>query len=125
MPQDEIRAALSVHDSISPAQFHEMWSGSRERSAEFRLALAVLEQALDDLDRHRSARDAACRRIYHDARSWLLTIDRVWPYSFVNVCDLLDLSYDRIRTYVARRVRNHGEESSQASGEATPLACDA
>ncbi len=87
---------------VSPLQFQELWAATTERSGEFRLALAVLEQALEDLGRYRTARDGACRRLYRNARGWLLSSDRRWPYSFANVCDLLDVPAHRIRTHVLR-----------------------
>src|ERR671927_448719 len=79
---------LCAPDAVSPAQFHEMWSGTPERSAEFKLALAVLEQALEDLDKHRDALGNERRRLYRQAQSWVRSNDRRWPYSFVNVCDM-------------------------------------
>jgi hypothetical protein len=85
---------------VSPVQFHEMWSATNERSAEFKLALAVLEQALEDIERYQSASDGPCRRLYRNARGWLLSGDRKWAYSFANVCELLDVPAQRIRARV-------------------------
>jgi hypothetical protein len=77
-----------------------MWAATNDRSAAFKLALAVLEQALEDVERYRSARDGHCRRLYRNARGWLLSGDREWPYSFSNVCELLDVPAERIRVHV-------------------------
>jgi hypothetical protein len=93
---------LCAPDAVSPAQFDEMWRGTAERSAEFKLALAVLEQALEDLEKHRRARDADRQRIYRQTRTWILSNDRRWPYSFVNVCEMLNVSFDRIRKHVLK-----------------------
>ncbi len=75
-----------------------MWSGTSERAAEFKLALAVLEQAVEDLQRHRGACAAERQRLYVQARRWVASNDRRWPYSFMNVCDMLNLSPGRVRT---------------------------
>ena len=85
---------------MSPVQFHEMWNATNERSAEFKLALAVLEQALEDIERYRAASDGHCRRLYRNARGWLLSGDREWAYSFANVCEVLNVPAQRIRAYV-------------------------
>jgi len=85
-------------DTVSPAQFHEMWAGTPDRSAEFKLALAVLEQAIEDLRRHRGASAPEPQRLYVQARRWVASNDRRWPYSFLNVCDMLNLSCGRMRT---------------------------
>jgi hypothetical protein len=100
MPDGGIIEELCAPDAVSPAQFHEMWNGTPERSAEFKLALAVLEQALEDLDKHRDALGNERRRLYRQAQSWVRSNDRGWPYSFVNVCDMLNVPADRLRTHI-------------------------
>lgn len=100
---------LRAPDVLSPAQFHEMWSGTPDRAAEFKLALAVLEQAIEDLERYHGTDAPERQRLYSQARRWVSSNDRRWPYSFVNVCDMLNLSWGRIRTKLlesrlARRV---------------------
>jgi hypothetical protein len=84
-----------------------MWAATNDRSAAFKLALAVLEQALEDVERYRSARDGHCRRLYRNARGWLLSGDREWPYSFSNVCELLDVPAERIRGRVLAECAQH------------------
>lgn len=100
MPDGGIIEDLCAPDSLSPAQFYEMWSGTADRSAEFKLALAVLEQALEDLAKHRHARDNERRRLYRQAENWVLSNDRRWPYSFTNVCEILNVPSARIRTNI-------------------------
>src|SRR4029450_8527989 len=55
------------------------------------LAIGVLKQAAYDLRRYRTATKAAYRELYLDAHSWVTAYDSSWPYSFMNVCKLLDL----------------------------------
>src|SRR4030095_3130080 len=55
------------------------------------LAVGVLKQAAYDLRRYRTATKAADREVYLDAHSWITAYDSSWPYSFMNVCKLLDL----------------------------------
>lgn len=61
------------------------------------LAAGVLRQAASDLRRFRRSEDAAGREIYRDARSWFNSDDTAWPYSFLNVCQLLGISPEEIR----------------------------
>jgi hypothetical protein len=56
------------------------------------LAKGVLAQAKQDLRRFRGAMDRVGREMYRDAYSWVVSNDFGWPYSFLNVCDALDLS---------------------------------
>lgn len=62
------------------------------------LAAGVLKQAAHDLRRFQAATKGVKRELYLDAYSWITTKDFSWPYSFVNVCKLLDVCPDVIRT---------------------------
>jgi hypothetical protein len=61
------------------------------------LAIGVLKQAACDLRRYRTATKAADRELYLDAHSWMTAYDSSWPYSFINVCKLLDLCPEVVR----------------------------
>lgn len=61
------------------------------------LAIGVLKQAAYDLRRYRTATKAADRELYLDAHSWVTAYDSSWPYSFMNVCELLDLCPEIVR----------------------------
>src|SRR5215472_18268132 len=61
------------------------------------LAVGVLKQAAYDLRRFRTATKAADRELYLDAHSWITAHDFSWPYSFMNVCKLLDLCPEVVR----------------------------
>jgi hypothetical protein len=62
------------------------------------LAAGVLKQAAHDLRRFRAATTGVKRDLYVDAYSWITANDFSWPYSFVNVCKLLDVCPEVIRT---------------------------
>jgi len=72
-------------------------SGSREVCPERQLAVAVLSQAANDLRKFRYARRGSGYSLYADARKWITSNDRLWPYSFLNLCDALQLAADAIR----------------------------
>src|SRR4029453_14973238 len=40
------------------------------------------------------------RELYFDAFTWITANDFSWPYSFVNVCKLLDVSPEVVRTEI-------------------------
>jgi hypothetical protein len=61
------------------------------------LAAGVLKQAAQDLRRFNSATSAVERELYLDAYSWLISDDSSWPFSFLNVCQLLNLTPDMLR----------------------------
>ena len=64
------------------------------------LAAGVLRQTASDLRRFRESADAIGREMYWDARSWFLSNDIEWPYSFLNVCHSLGIAPENIRDEV-------------------------
>jgi len=82
--------ARSAHFSIPPAE-------PTLPTPEKGLAVGVLKQAAYDLRRFRRATKRADRDLYLDAHSWITAHDFSWPYSFMNVCKLLDLCPDIVR----------------------------
>ena len=71
-------------------------------SAESMLAAAVLKLAFEDLLKHRGARDVRERRAFREAYAWVVSDERRWPFSFLNVCDMLDISPEALRSKVLR-----------------------
>jgi len=64
------------------------------------LALGVLKQAARDLRRFHSATRGVKQELYLDAYSWVTANDFLWPYSFVNVCKLLNVSPEVVRAEI-------------------------
>jgi hypothetical protein len=61
------------------------------------LAAGILEQATLDLRRFHGATSAVERELYHDAYRWVISDDCSWPFSFLNVCQLLKLAPEILR----------------------------
>ncbi len=61
------------------------------------LAAGVLKQAAQDLRRFYGARNRVERELYYDAYTWVMSEDDLWPFSFLNVCDALNLASDTVR----------------------------
>jgi hypothetical protein len=61
------------------------------------LAAGVLKQAAQDLRRFHGATSAVERELYLDAYRWLTSDDCSWPFSFLNVCQLLTLAPEAAR----------------------------
>ena len=60
-------------------------------SPEKAMAGSVLRQAAYDLRRFRGATSGVERQLYLDAYDWVTADDFSWPYSFVNICQSLNL----------------------------------
>src|SRR5947208_9538445 len=56
------------------------------------LAAGILEQARLDLRRFHGATSGLEREFYLDAYRWVTSDDSSWPFSFLNVCQALNLA---------------------------------
>ncbi len=61
------------------------------------LAAGVLKQAAQDLRRFHGATSRVERELYYDAYSWVMSEDYSWPFSFPNVCQLLNRVPEALR----------------------------
>jgi hypothetical protein len=61
------------------------------------LADGVLKQAAQDLRRFHGATSAIERELYLDAYTWVMSDDFSWPFSFLTVCESLNLSPEDVR----------------------------
>src|SRR5882724_5838132 len=64
------------------------------------LASGILKQAALDLRRFHDATSEIEREFYLDAYRWIVSDDCSWPFSFLNVCQLLDLVPETVREEV-------------------------
>ena len=64
------------------------------------LAAGILKQAELDLRRFYGATSAVEREFYLDAYRWVMSDDYSWPFSFLNVCQVLNLAPETVREEV-------------------------
>jgi len=77
-------------DLVVPAQFF-LKPSVAERQPETRLMLAVLEDAVLTLLRHRGNAGMHSRRLVRDVMRWVDARRSDWPFSFENICTVLGL----------------------------------
>ena len=61
------------------------------------LAAGILKQAELDLRRFHGATTAVEREFFLDAHRWVTSDDHSWPFSFLNVCQTLNLAPETVR----------------------------
>jgi len=64
------------------------------------LAAGILKQAAQDLRRFHGATSALEREFYLDAHRWVTSDDCSWPFSFLNVCQVLNFAPETVREEV-------------------------
>jgi hypothetical protein len=89
---------------VLPAQLGEGASAAFVHG-ERRLMLAVLEQAVRDFAKYLPAERGHRRRLFHDVEGWFESDDTSWPYTFTNICDVLDIDSEYVLTRL-RKVRD-------------------
>jgi hypothetical protein len=84
-------------DTMLPQQFFGPLRKNAMMDGEHRLMVAVLEDGVRCFQKQLNARDPKARQLYLDAEEWITSTDQTWFFSFVNVCQTLDLDPDYIR----------------------------
>jgi hypothetical protein len=64
------------------------------------LAAEILQQATLDLRRFHGATSGLEREFYLDAHRWVTSNDCSWPFSFLKVCQVLNLAPETVREEV-------------------------
>ena len=82
---------------ISEESQRELAVDGLKQAAQRELAAGVLKQAAQDLRRFHGATSKIERELYLDAYRWLTVNECSSPFSFLNVCQLLNLAPDNVR----------------------------
>lgn len=90
-------AHLLQPDTVLPSQYYAALRRKATQEPERRLVIAVLQDAVDCFQKHLNARDRKARQLFVDAEQWIASEDRSWPFSFENVCDLLQINAQYLR----------------------------
>jgi hypothetical protein len=96
------KVLLSVSSSLS---FFHLPLAVQERirqQPEYRLLWAILQEAIVTYMKYAPATGRRGQRLFREAEEWIMKDDDLWLYSFPNVCQILDLDPDYIRTGLKR-----------------------
>jgi hypothetical protein len=89
---------------------------------EQRLMIAVVQDAINCIEKYRFATDRRGRRLFDEVTQWLGAKDTSWPYSFESICEVLGLDANAVRhrlgvaqaqepVLVPRQISAAGQES--------------
>lgn len=86
---------LCTPELLMPSQF---FCDRGALSGEKRLMMAVLEDAIACYQKYvNNHQDPQARFEYHSARIWIESMDEEWPYSFINICEALEIEHRSFR----------------------------
>ena len=90
-------SSVTNHNDVTDVEAFVFSPQPPALSPEKAMAGSVLRQAAYDLRRFRGATSGVERELYLDAYDWVTADDFSWPYSFVNICQSLNLAPDIVR----------------------------
>jgi hypothetical protein len=96
-PVSDTYTHLLQPDTLLPSQYFASLKHKSLHEPERRLAIAVLQDAVDCYQKHLFGRDRKARQLFTDAEQWISSEDRSWPFSFENICDLLQINPTYLR----------------------------
>jgi hypothetical protein len=100
---DDFLARILEPDIFLPSQFYGSGGLSRQLEGEKRLMIAILKDAVECLEKHRSARSSPGRSQYQNALEWVEDKSTEWLFTFNNICDLLGFDPDYLREVLLKR----------------------
>jgi len=112
-------AHLLQPDTVLPSQFYAALRRKTDQEPERRLAVAVLQDAVECFQKYVDARDRKTRQLYLDAEAWILSADRSWPFSFDNICELLQIDPEYLRRGLLQWRARH--DQAAAGNKVVPL----
>ena len=112
-------AHLLQPDTVLPSQYYAALRRKTEQEPERRLAVAVLQDAVECFQKYVDARDRKTRQLYLDAEAWILSADRSWPFSFDNICELLQIDPEYLRRGLLQWRARH--DQAAAGNKVVPL----
>lgn len=84
-------------NALLPSQYFAALRRRLEQEPERRLIAAMLQDAVECFQKHLFAHDRKKRQLFLDAEQWICSTDRQWPFSFENVCEMLQLDPGYLR----------------------------
>jgi len=89
--------AKHLKDRVTERQLTILLERLRYQQGEKRLMLAVLKDAVGCIERYGTGQGPQGWPACCAALRWVLSHDRMWPFSFENICLALDLDPARLR----------------------------
>jgi hypothetical protein len=104
---EELLPSLFEPHIILPVQFSTRLQRSAARTGEQRLIAAILEDAIAICCKPNPPKTSKGRTVLRESLRWVRSNDRKWLFSFLRICEMLDVDPGAIRRGI--RIRR-GEE---------------
>jgi len=103
--------------AVLPEQFHGSPVNTNVARGEVALMRAVLEDAIACFQKQVLKKGRRALRLAREAEEWLFTDDQQWPFSFLNICNVLGIDPGYIRRGLKQlRQEQPGQETQRQRG---------
>ena len=89
-------------DVLATQQYRDQWQGSGCLQSEKKLMFAVLLDAIECFQKYAVLPGSHARRLFENAEEWIFENNRDWPFSFVNVCEAMEIDPSYLRKGLAK-----------------------
>jgi len=103
----ENSGGLFEGDVVAPEQFLEIFSRGRALAPEKELMLAILADAIECILKYCEQPIPMRVKLFQEAREWLFDHEEKEPFSFLNVCETLDLDPGYLRRGILEKMRSN------------------
>jgi hypothetical protein len=103
--------------TLLPVQFFTRLQRSSAWTGEQRLIAAILEDAVAVASKPQVPKSSKARQVLRETLRWIRSNDRTWMFSFLRICEMLDLDPSAVR----RGIRIMRGEEAPAVGRVTML----
>lgn len=84
-------------EALLPMQYYETLRRHHELAGEKRLMFAILEDAIEGFMKYLNSSTRKGQPRFLEAEEWIERRDKLWLYSFDNVCEALDVDPEYMR----------------------------
>jgi hypothetical protein len=113
-------ASFLGSDSTLSGEYFDTLRRSEYLEPEKTLLLTMLEDAIHDYRKYKSARDPVGKERFQEAEAWIMETQSDWIFSFENICELLGLDPDYLRRGVLPSSRRLGRRPTRGNRDDFP-----
>jgi len=117
MAEERFPALFEPH-TILPVQFFTRLQRNAAWTGEQRLMAAILEDAIAVSCKPEPPRTSKGRTLLRESLRWVRSNDRTWTFSFLRICEMLDMDPSAIRRGL--RIRRGEEPQVRPETSAAP-----
>jgi hypothetical protein len=100
-------------DVIAPEQYLENFTRTNNLEPEQELMLAILADAIECILKYCDEPIPMRAKLFNEAQEWLFAQDERDPFSFLNVCEILNFDPNYLRRGVKARIQACTAQASQ------------